>query len=620
MTPQISIFLRNFSSEIQEVNSLLVSAYVFINKLQVNNNTLIKELLIREEDSAQYKNLLRFIAIIRKTFTDFLLEDLIELFEFVISPAEKEVNGAVYTPERIRRYIVEATLGNFRNDQLENLKIADISCGCGGFFISVIEYIHHRIDVSLEQLFSNLYGVDIESYSIERTKILLSLFAIQNGEDIRTININLYNANSLNFNWNSIQGFEENGGFDVIVGNPPYVSSSKISEENKKYLQCWSVSSTGKADMYIPFFQIGIECLNARGILGYITVSNFYRSVNGRAFRIYMSEHQYSLKMIDFGAEQVFKNRSTYTCICLIKKQRGDIEYCQAKSNELDIIDNYRFTNILYSNLSNKRGWLLQNSNIIENIKKIESIGTPLGKLFEIRNGFATLKNDVFILNVIKENEFYYYTKNKLGDVYKIEKDICRNAIKPNTLKSENEINDKIEKLLFPYRKNGDLIEIIPEDYLRSTYPEAYKYLVSNKSILSKRDKGTRNYSEWFAFGRSQAINIKGYKLLFPYFADYPHFVFSDDQDLLFYNGYAILANNKYELLVIQRILRSKVFWYYIKHTSKPYGSEYFALAKNYVKRFGVVNLSPCQKEYLLSLTNQHDIDIFLQDLYNLCL
>ena len=80
MTPQISIFLRNFSSEIQEVNSLLVSAYVFINKLQVNNNTLIKELLIREEDSAQYKNLLRFIAIIRKTFTDFLLEDLIELF------------------------------------------------------------------------------------------------------------------------------------------------------------------------------------------------------------------------------------------------------------------------------------------------------------------------------------------------------------------------------------------------------------------------------------------------------------------------------------------------------------------------------------------------------------
>lgn len=52
------------------------------------------------------------------------------------------------------------------------------------------------------------------------------------------------------------------------------------------------------------------------------------------------------------------------------QKQRGDIEYCQAKSNELDIIDNYRFTNILYSNLSNKRGWLLQNSNIIENIKK----------------------------------------------------------------------------------------------------------------------------------------------------------------------------------------------------------------------------------------------------------
>lgn len=271
-----------------------------------------------------------------------------------------------------------------------------------------------------------------------------------------------------------------------------------------------------------------------------------------------------------------------------------------------------------YKKLDNEKGWLLQDDSIALNIRKIESTGKPLGKTFDIKNGFATLKNDVFILNVINEDAEFYYSQNKKGEIFKIEKDICRDAIKPNTLKSENEILNKIERLLFPYSVSNSTVTVMGEDILKKQYPYAYKYLLHNKYILAQRDKGKREYEQWFAFGRTQAINISGYKLLFPYIAEHPYFVISEDKDLLFYNGYAVVCDNLQKLKVLQKILRSDVFWYYIKHTSKPYGSDYFALAKNYVKNFGLIELSDKEEKEILSLSSDAEINNYIKELYEL--
>lgn len=617
MKQKIFVFLRSYSADINTINRLLISAYVYINKITVVNNLLIKSLLIKKDDEVEFLELDNFIRVIELSNIQFDIEFLIKLFEFVISPIDKEINGAVYTPQNIRCFLAKQTLDAFDTQDWANLMIADISCGCGGFFLSVCELIKKNINISCAELFLNIYGVDIEQYSIDRTKILLSLYAVQNGEDEEVFRFNLYTANSLNFDWNLVETVRENGGFDIVIGNPPYVGSSKIPQESKSLLDRWSVTKTGKTDLYIPFFQIAIESLNDRGVVGYITVNNFYRSLNGRAFRSYMSEHLYDFKMIDFGAEQIFKGRSTYTCICLIRKVNGSLHYCKAKSSELDEICNNDFITFQYPNLSDFNGWLLQDHKIAENIIKIESTGRSLGDQFNIRNGFATLKNDIYILNIIDEDIAFYFTKTKDGSIFKIEKEICRDAIKPNILKSEKELSSKLEKLLFPYDIVDNVVKLIDEDLLRNKYPYAYKYLSSHKSVLADRDKGSRAYEKWYAFGRSQALNTIGYKLLFPYIAEYPHFVLSSQENLLFYNGYALVANSLFELRVVQRILRSKVFWYYIKHTSKPYGSEYFALAKNYVKNFGIIELSESQKQCLLSLNSEEEINQYLVDLYD---
>lgn len=466
----------------------------------------------------------------------------------------------------------------------------------------------------MEVLYRNIYGVDIADYSIERTKILLCLYALTQGEDVECFGYNLHVANSLEFDWNTNARFVAERGFDVVIGNPPYVSSIKISNESKALLINWDVCTTGKPDLYIPFFQIGIELLNDRGVLSYITVSNFYRSLNGRAFRRYMSEHMYDFNIVDFGAEQVFKGRSTYTCICTISHNVGPIYYVKTNSSNIGSLTADNFTAINYCDLSDNNGWLLQANDIANNITVIESTGIPLSQYCNIKNGFATLKNDVYILDVKESDETYYY----INADDKIEKSICRDAVKPNTLKHEDELEAKIEHLLFPYHVSDGTLNIIPENELAQNFPCAYKYLLSKKEILSTRDKGQREYPTWYSFGRSQALTIKGYKLLFPYIADKPYFVISEDQDLLFYNGYALVSDVPIRIEIARKILRSKIFWYYIKHTSKPYGSNYFALAKNYIKNFGIPYFTNADTATLLALTDEQEINDFLLKKYEI--
>lgn len=604
----------------------MVSSFLAANDLSSTDNEFIRKYII-SKDKKELQQLDKFITLFNNE--KFEIEELIKLFEFVISPADKEVNGAVYTPEFIRNYIVKEAITKFKNGKrIDDIKFGDIACGCGGFFITIAKTIRKETNKSYFDIYrDNIYGLDIQDYSIERTKIILSLLAISEGEDCTNFDFNLFQGNALSFDWNVVKELNQNKGFDIIVGNPPYVGATKIDDESKQLLKNWRVSNSGKADLYIPFFEIGLENLNCTGVLGYITVNTFYKSLNGRAVRSYFSENKYDLSIIDFGGEQLFKSRSTYTCICIIGKiPATKISYVNTNSDSINKLRKKNFISIPYSSLDDYEGWYLNEKRINKLISKIEETGEPLGTKFEIRNGFATLKNNIYLFKPTNvTDEFYYFEKD--GEVFKIEKGICKNAIKPNTLRSESEILNNTEKLIFPYEyiEETDLfknhkrsIKIFNESHLSKNFPFAYEYLRSHKETLSHRDKGTRQYEKWYAYGRNQALTIQGYKLLFPYISGSPCFVFTEDKELLFYNGYAVISDCKKDLLILQKILMSKVFWFYIKHTSKPYSGNYFSLAKNYVKNFGICNLSNEERSILKEMTNENELDNFLFKKYNI--
>jgi adenine-specific DNA-methyltransferase len=385
-----------------------------------------------------------------------------------------------------------------------------------------------------------------------------------------------------------------------------------ISLETKKLLGNWKVCSTGHPDLYIPFFQIGLENLSSKGVLGFITMNTFFKSVNGRALRGYFKEKNYKIKIIDFGSNQIFKSKSTYTCICLIEKRKSlFMEY--KRSNLINLFKNNPFEKIIYNDLDSAKGW---NLNQIELLDKIENVGTLFGKLYKTRNGIATLKNNIYIFKQIDENADYF-TLKKNDKIYEIEKKICKDIINPNRFAQKVNIASIMEKVIFPYFFSGDKVKLIKEDELKENYPKAYKYLQVNKEILSLRDKGKGAYENWYAYGRNQSLEKLKFKLFFPHITpNIPDFTVNTDENLLFYNGLAVITEDERELHFLKQLMSSRLFWSYIKLSSKPYGSGYYSLSRNYIKYFGVYNFTSEEKDYIISCKDRDELDTFIENKY----
>lgn len=602
-------YLKTYSTQPFEVDRLIVSAFLEINHLTVLENRFLLEYSIYENQIQEWASLARFIEIINEEIENFDIEKLIELFEFVISPSDRIINGAIYTPSEIRDYIVSQTLRNDANI-LNEVTIADISCGCAGFLYTAVKELRRRTRNTYQHIFQNqIFGLDIQEYSVLRSKLLLSLLALSDGEDVEELHFNLHQGDALLFKWED--HYPDFDGFQIIVGNPPYVSARNLDEKAKENVKFWEVCSTGNPDLYIPFFQIGYENLSSNGILGFITMNTFFKSLNGRALRSYFERNNTSIKIIDFGTQQVFKSKSTYTCICILEKMTQHfVQYYKSVNKELpENINEYNKIN--YHNLNAKTGWNLHKNKIIS---KIEATGTPFGEIYKTRHGIATLKNDIYIFRPVAEDDDYFYLQN--GSLYAIEKGICRDILNSNKLSRSIDFENIKEKVLFPYN-NEKKPKILDEELLQDKYPKAFEYLNKKRNILADRDKGNRNYEKWFAFGRTQSLEKIENKLFFPKYSDQnPHFLSSNDEDLLFYNGQAIVGHTEEEMLIIQKIMKSKIFWHYIENTSKPYNAEYYSLNGTYIKNFGICDLNTDEKQFVLNSNDMKNLNDFFADKY----
>ena len=118
-------------------------------------------------------------------------------------------------------------------------------------------------------------------------------------------------------------------------------------------------------------------------------------------------------------------------------------------------------------------------------------------------------------------------------------------------------------------------------------------------------------------FWKKSVVGEVENKLFFPKFSDkIPSYLISNDDDLLFYNGQAIIGHSQSEMLLVKKILESRLFWYYIKTTSKPYSSEYYSLNGTYIKNFGIPDFTQNDVDFIINETDSDVIDAFLEDYY----
>jgi methylase of polypeptide subunit release factors len=550
------------------------------------------------------------------------IKDLENHLELIIPQTDRKLNGAFFTPD----YIIDFIINEVKPQP--NDKNLDPSCGCGAFLIGLTDYYKNTFDKSIKSIVKeNIFGSDILAYNIHRTKLLLSIYALQHNEILEESDFNLYNQDSLKAEWNLT--------FDTVVGNPPYVKFQDLSDENREYLvKNWTTVEGGTFNLYFAFFELGYKLLKPTGRLGFITPNNYFTSLAGEAIRRFFQQKKCVTRIIDFTHKKVF-DAQTYTALTFLNKQENEAITFDRLKNGYTPQDFLPIANGSPNYLKdlNVKKWRLLKTDEQKNIRTIETIGTQISKLFDICVGIATLKDDVFFIDGTNEKNGYFIKTTDKG-TFEIEKEITKPVYKISDFKTQEEAEQNTRRIICPYIIKGKTATPIPETEFKKRFPKCYEYLLSEKEVLQNRDKGKVKFEPFFVWGRTQGLAKTGKKILNPTFSQTPRFLKIDEEEAYFTNGYGtyfrepeidtLFADTVNPISkiknidVVQKILNSIVMHYYISKTSVAIEGGYPCYQKNFIEKFTIPEFTESEIELLRSLNDKDEIDGFLIEKYHL--
>lgn len=589
--------------DVPTIEKSLVQIFLDENNLKSNNKFLNEYLssfeMIEQEDIDK---------IILKNNQTLTFEMFERYFELLFPSKDKKLGGIFYTPSYIAEFIVDEVLTDN-----PDFKILDPSCGAGIFNLVSLYKIKEKFPEKsyVDIIENNIYACDIEPISTNRTKIILILAALLHGENPEEIKFNIITKDSLQKTLKWDEKFPEvfeNGGFDAVVGNPPYIRIQNLEDDYKKYLQKnWASAKNGNIDIYYPFIELGLNLLNEDGKLGFITPNSHFNTAAGKNLRKILKSNRSMQKIVNFDYVRVFKDVNVYSCVTIFtKKPNTEIKFRKMTNEVTSLVltdDDYKI--VKYDTLDSEKKWVFLSDDEIDKIDSIENVGIKLKDLCEINCGIATLADKIYLLTD--------YNVEVDGKTFNIEPGICKSIIKASTLHNEEEIKQNDLKIIWVYDDEGN---ILPESTIAKKYPNAYAYLKHVKPKLDARDKGKPNEVAWYAYGRTQAIDSSfGKKLLTSTMNEKPNFIYCDDENSTFISGYQV-KSKKIDLKILKKILNSSVMEFYIELISKSYQGGWKSYAKSFIQNFGIPHLKKDEIEFLQNETDKEKIDKFLEEIY----
>jgi hypothetical protein len=551
----------------------------------------------------------------------FDLKDVEVALETLIGAERKRTEGAVYTPEFVIDALINRCLDLWTKEGKPQKPplLLDPACGSGGFLVRAIPALSDRFDIKPEQVLREfICGVDVDADSVEHARLILELFCLQNHLPIPQEFKHLLCADTLLVSPSELKRAlrldeQEITGFDVVVANPPYVKIQNLDLSYRAQLnRAFPEFTTGSFNLSQLFLVNGHRLLSASGILGAITPNNLFTSVVGEEVRDYLQRNRCVHSVVDFGHQKIFRNASAYTCLLFLDRLRNDhllYAQCPRASETLPQLADTAFSPVEVHSLR-KEKWRLAPAHHLRNIERLERCGTPLGVLADIRVGFATLKDSVFLLN-----DSTAHTA--------IESGITTPAIKIASFSSENEMSRNHRRLIRPYFKKDKRWLAYSENELRERFPVAYAHLSEHREVLEARDKGKKGLKPFFEWGRTQGMEANGPKLLTKTFNRSPQF-FLDETDSLFCNGYSIkprlqsgLFSTVMNAEVLQKILNSHVMNYYVRLTSVGIDGDYWCYQKNFIEGFCIPDIS-IETAKILFLLDGEELQHFICRIFGL--
>ena len=476
-------------------------------------------------------------------------------------------------------------------EAVRNIKIIDPACGSGAFLITAFEfllnynkYLDDKIfdlvgtsdlfsDRTKEILQNNIFGVDLNKESVEITKLSLWLKTADKNKTLASLENNIKCGNSLiddpeiagnlAFNWE--KEFPEifaNGGFDIVVGNPPY--GVNFDDKTKKYLLEFD-KLVPDYEIYIYFISLYRKILKNNGYLSYIFPNTFLSTLFGKKYRENLFNTITVKEIIDLSNDNTFVDASVRTIIFSFKNilENSDIKFLKTRDKTFYSFKDY-LKNEVMENIENIASLFFQNKKEKEIISKIKN-NQKLADFFEVSQGLIP------------------YDKYRGHDEYTIKNRIWHSNVKKDeTYKKELKGEDVKQYLL---NWNNELW-ISYGEWLAA--PRERKFFVNKRILIREitKDKLFACYTEEEFYNTPSLINV------------------INEKDIL-------------ELKYILTIINSKLLgWYHNKTSPKANKGLFPKILVNDVRNLSLVNISlEKQQSFIEKADKMLSLNRELQDL-----
>lgn len=563
--------------------------------------------------------------------------------------SKRKQDGVFYTPQYITKYIVENTVGRlcaekkqelgivedeYFSDQrrqmqtkkrlmdllqqyrnwLLQITILDPACGSGAFLNAALQFLmaEHKLidemeakvagsaivfqDVENSILEHNLYGVDINEESVEIAQLALWLRTAKPHRKLNSLNENIKCGNSLisdpaiagekAFNWQEqFPKVFEKGGFDVVIGNPPYVRAEILAEKDIKYYHDKYKVFNPDGDLFSYFYEKGMSMLKTHGLFGFIS-NTFDKITAGKTLRNFIQTNTIIEGYVDFTEVQIFEGATTYPIILLLSKNKEEnhvFTYTKIpREMQGSVIISNAPTKEVEQDGLDAENWSFQSAEASKVIKKIvyfKSIREQYGKCYY---GVKTALNEAFIINE--------HTRELLTNQDSKSDEIIKAIYEGKDLQKWS--NQQLPKYLICTHNGYDDIPAVDIEQ----YPVVKAYLSNFEPQLSKRyDKGNTPFNL-----RNCAYQSMFYqsKIIWGNLQNTNKFSWDDKGTIISAPACMLPADNK----ALLAVLNSKVVWFFLTTICVVRNGGYIEVKPQYFEQIPVPPLEGELNDILSSL------------------
>lgn len=492
-------------------------------------------------------------------------------------------------------------------------------------------------------LLNNIYGVDIDAQAVEVTKLSLFLKLLENegralsdegqadlfrrseiqqkilpsmAENIRCGNsligsdyyddkdllgLGLQEQRKVNvFDWKkAFPTIFEDGGFDCVIGNPPYVRVQNIEHTIIDELKKRFKTALKRIDISLCFIEKSKNILKHDGITSFITSNQFLTTQYGRKMRRFLLNDYYLIKCVDFGDLPIFSKALTYVSIfCFTNKKTSTFNYYDIKTiSDAKSISSQNPVKITISELD-ENNWNLKNldkNNIFNKLKINSKLIKEIGGAW---CGIISGKDEVFLFT--KERK---YNSN-------IESELFIPLLRPENC--EKYFCSNAEKyILYPYKFENNNTTLYTEKELKYKFPNFYEYLLKNKEILeSRKDSRStfKNRPDWYSLTRFSRKDIfEKIKIVTP--GEVKNHKFCIDFSKSSYSCARVFAicidNPEFYIEYVLCILNSSLIKLYLQSFASLKSGGYYSYSVNILNMALIKNISLEEQKPFISLAEQ---------------